>query len=135
MHPTVLSQLSKLHRAVLRQLGGGADAQKSALDAAEHGADGGFHGFIYFTETVKFFERNRKEILARLKENADDQGVTVGDVLGQSWRGLVGVSEPLFVLAIGSSHEDYQTVANALAWFALEDCGHVLQNEQEMQEG
>ena len=52
------------HHAVIvflqpvRQLGGGAEAIESARDAARHGADSGFHGFIYYAETVAFFKRH-----------------------------------------------------------------------------
>ena len=60
----------KLIKAVIRQLGG----RDSLQDIANHGIDGGFSGFIYHSDTVKFFKRNRAEIVELVKEMADELG-------------------------------------------------------------
>ena len=123
------STLSPLDRRVLRQLGGGTDAIESAKDAARHGADGGFPGFVYYHETAAFFRRNRAAMLGQLREAAGDAGMTSSELLA-SFRCLKGITDPLSAL-VDPKHEDFATVANALAWFALEACGSVLLNAEE----
>lgn len=116
--------LSPLDKRVLRQLGGGSDAKASAIDAANHGADSGFGGFTYTSDCVGFFKRNRAAILDLLSEMADSMGETPSQVLA-CFRCLSGVQDPMAALA-NPRHEDYDTVANALAWFALEETGRKL---------
>lgn len=62
-----------LIRAVLEQLGG-QDAINSCGDIARHGIDGGFTGFVYYTDTVKFFEANRALIVGLVERMANDLG-------------------------------------------------------------
>lgn len=118
---SILSNLSSLDRRVLRQLGGGKDAIQSAKDAASHGADSGFNGFVYTHECVAFFKRNRAAILGALTEMASDCGQTSSAMLA-GFRCLKGIEDPMAALANPKS-EDCDMVANALAWFALEECG------------
>lgn len=46
---------------------GGADSLKDLssqlVNVAQHGADGGFPGFIYYADTIRFFHRNHKDIV------------------------------------------------------------------------
>ena len=118
------STLTSLDRRVLRQLGSGDDAVSSAKDAARHGADAGFGGFTYYAETVAFFKRNRSAILAMLSETASDMGMSASSVLA-GFNCLKGIADPMAILA-NPKHEEYDTVANALAWYALEECGRKL---------
>ena len=129
------SSLTSLDRRVLRQLGGGSDAVESAKDAARHGADGGFNGFCYYTEAAAFFRRNRSAILALLSDSASDMGETssatlAGFMVFMRVHRDQRITDPMAVLA-NPSHEDYDMVANALAWFALEECGRKLLSEEE----
>lgn len=64
----------KLIRAVVRQIGGWESFTNSAPDITNHGIDGGFHGFIYTTETVKFAKQNLTEIMELAKNMANDMG-------------------------------------------------------------
>ena len=66
-HPT-------LTRAVIRQLGGGSEAKENLIDVHNQGADAGFCNFLYYKDTVPFFEKHRKEILAVLEADADSFG-------------------------------------------------------------
>lgn len=129
-----------LAKAVLRQLGGGTDAIESAKDAARHGAGGGFHGFIYYTDTCRFTHRNRRAIagvvaaqaselgepgpiaslraFACLKDHADDP-----DFERQASLALYGG---------GRGENDLRTmIENALAWYALEEVGHAILNAED----
>ena len=54
----------KLVRAVLRQLGGGSEAWDTLRDVCRGGADAGFCGFTWHKDTVGFFKRYRREIVA-----------------------------------------------------------------------
>jgi hypothetical protein len=91
-----------LKRAVLRAIGG-----KGALrDLSEHGADTGWPGLTYYSDTVPFFERHKDAIFELLAQDADDQGVTIPALIA-SFR-------------IADSIGDYDTFANALAWYAAE---------------
>lgn len=127
--------------AVLRQLGGGADAVQNAIDAFEHGADGGSPGFTYYSDTVAFFKRHRAAIVEAVESMAQDLGENPADmVAGFNCLGgrdrkphlngrehlaeyLPSVSRCLYG---GRLTEDDVNVANALAWFALEEVGRAI---------
>lgn len=125
--------------AVLRQLGGGWEAIQSAIDAANHGADGGFPGFVYYTETEAFTKRNRAKIAGCLAEMARDFGTSTFDLV-RSFRCLEGdeytdehLGAALFTgkerPTKDASSDDADAVLlirNALAWFALEEVGHAI---------
>lgn len=118
--------LTSLDKRVLRQLGGGAEAKSYAEDAANHGADAGFPGFTYYSDTVAFFKRNRSAIMELLEEMAGSMGMGTSSLLA-GFRCLKGLeADPMTILAHGARHEEYTQVANALAWFALEETGRKL---------
>lgn len=81
-------------------------------DAAEHGADGGWQGFTYYTDTARFYDKNEKLIWDLLEAMADDLGTTP----------LKLVSNFKCADAIC----DLPTFKNALAWFALEEAGRLI---------
>ena len=64
---------TKLINAVKRQLG---EKDNPALfsDIAEHGADAGFTGFMYHTETEAFYSKNRYLIIKQAKEDQESIG-------------------------------------------------------------
>lgn len=69
----------KLINAVIRQLGG----RDYLRDVSNHGASGGFPGFTYYTDTIKFFRNNRKEIVELVNEYAQDMGESALDMIAQ----------------------------------------------------
>lgn len=128
----------RLIRAVLRQLNG--DAKNSLEDIANHGIDGGFHGFIYHKDTVAFFRRNRKEIVELVESMASELGedpisVVIGfRCLGgrDLYQGSITEREKVradYQASVGrclyggalSDKDLSHHVANALAWFAGEE--------------
>lgn len=116
----------KLINAVLRQLGGGKEAKESLGDVARHGAAGGFGGFTYYTDTVAFFKRNKKDILALVEQRADDFGeepVKMVTGFGTFKHDAPGEIYPSVARVLYGTkvREDDIQVANALAWFALEE--------------
>lgn len=111
----------KLIRAVVRQIGGWESFTNSAQDITNHGIDGGFHGFIYTAETVKFAKNNLPEIM----ELAKNLAYQIGEDTYKMIAGFKCLKDYAY-LDVGESiynkkSEDYGTVLNALAWFAGEE--------------
>ena len=128
----------RLVRAVLRQLNG--DAKESLSDIARHGVDGGFHGFIWYKDTVAFFKRNRKDIVALVHGMAEDRGenpvemvIRFNCLVGSQYdrntetakneQKVFGEYYPSVGRCLygGRLTDDDTQVANALAWFAAEE--------------
>ena len=136
----------RLVRAVLRQLNG--DAKDSLRDIANHGVDGGFHGFIYYKDTVAFFKRNRNDIVALVHSMAENLGETPVEMValfnclgGPAYRKAKDShykeQEVLreYTPSVGRclyggrlTNDDYQ-VANALAWFAAEEVARAFERD------
>lgn len=121
----------ELMRAVKRQLG--SDWKEQFEDIVNHGIDGGFSGFIYYSDTVSFFKRNKDEIVELVKEMADDFGqspielVKSFNCLGKKEDWEAEIAECLY----GRISADNLTVPNALAWFAAEEAAREYMNDQE----
>ena len=125
---------AKLIRAVVKQLGGmNTDTQQMMSDILAHGIDGGFHGFIYYSDTCKFAVKNQKHILALLEEQADnysesalDNINTVRMVQGFSVFRRGGMDKDdlkdLYLFLAGHAGRcKGHTVTNVLAWYACEE--------------
>lgn len=110
-----------LTRAVVKQIGGWESFKESAEDVTEHGADGGFSGFIYYTDTLRFYKNHKEEIYSLLHDYAEQFGIQVITLM-QGWRCLSNsTEEEIGATLYGSSQKHDTSVANALAWFALEE--------------
>lgn len=104
-------------------------------DVARHGAEGGFPGFTYYKDTIKFYAENRDEIVRRLEALAEELGEDVimmvrtfnclsspPTTFGKPRVPHYTSSDVGRVLYVTEKDEDvYTQIANALAWFALED--------------
>jgi hypothetical protein len=121
----------KLIRAVVRQLG-----DRSYLeDIVNHGADAGFPGFTYYSDTEPFWKRNRKEITALVMSMASDLGENPAEMVAKF--GCLKIDPHDFVempnvyaaLSNGQPDDD-STVPNALAWFALEEVARAMVEEE-----
>lgn len=112
-----------LTRAVIRQIGD----RESLLDVALHGAAGGFCGFTYYSDTVKFTKAHKAEIMARLAEDAKEFGhAGVFEMLG-SFRCFRGMSQEEIADGLYNPRSDsQQTVFNGLAWYAAEEIAREL---------
>ena len=112
----------ELVRAVVRQLGGWEEAKHSMPDIARHGIDGGFHGFIYYVDTVAFFKRNKKAILAMADECSRDFGYDSALYLFSTFNCMKGFSQDEIARAIYAGKGDCkEQIMNCLAWFAGEE--------------
>jgi hypothetical protein len=92
----------RLQEAVVAQLGD----EGSLVDVHSHGASAGFPGFTYYIDTCAFYEANEEAIWDTLAEEAEQQGVTVLEMIA-SWPGAKQVESDV-------------TFKNLLSWFALE---------------
>ena len=118
---------------VIKQLGfeklEDEELRSTLEDITNNGADGGFGGFIYYSETNKFARENMHLILDQVKELADNLGETPLEMIS-SFRSLKDDKlDPLEIASIiyertspESQADGTETVVlNALAWFALEE--------------
>ena len=122
-----------LTRAVIRQLGG-RDYLEDVASPDHGGAESGYVGFTYYSDTVPFFERQRKNILSILEQDADSFGEDpVSIVMQFRWLRLKdadreeqrayrsAVNRLLYSnRKVDWDREEEIMVANALAWMALE---------------
>lgn len=118
----------KLIRAVVAQLGGWDSFKQSAPDINNHGISGGYGGFVYYTDTVKFYRKNKPLIV----DLAEQQACELGDdavTMVQGFYCLVNRSNrtPDYTLnevaraLYGRYDDDLMIIYNALAWFAAEE--------------
>ena len=115
---------ASLIRAVVRQMGGWNSFIESAPDIARHGIDGGFSGFIYYSDTEPFAKRNRADIAAMASQQADDFGTGVIEMIRNfgCFRGQKISDEEIgSALYAGRDLQDGANVLNALAWYAGEE--------------
>lgn len=87
---------------------------------AENGADNGAPGFIYYSETVQFYNDNEENIWELLNEVAEDVG-----------------QHPLEMVAGFNRGDDATTPTgfkNLLSWFVLEEIGRNLDDEDDEDE-
>lgn len=112
-----------LIRAVVKQLGGWQEFKERASDVTNHGASGGFSGFIYYTDTLAFYAKNRTYIVDLCQSMSDELGedmlsmIRSFNCLGKDSTSIDEVGRTLF----GTKRTHDTQVANALAWFALEE--------------
>lgn len=105
-------EVKRMIRAVKARL-----SNDDLRDVYEHGADSGFSGFIYYTETGRFYNRHKHAIWQLLEQAADELGENV----------LVMISQ------FNVSHGDLATFENALVWFALEHVARMFVDYEENQ--
>ena len=114
---------ASLVRSTVRQMGGWDSFQESAQDVCNHGANAGFGGFIYHSDTVPFAKRNKKALLEMCKEQAEDYyGIESGVCEFIAGFNCVNLSREAIAIALYTGKGDSVTeVYNALAWYALEE--------------
>ena len=117
------TRFPKLTAAVLASV----DAE-SLPDVVNHGASGGYGGFIYYSDTLAFFDANRADIMELAKELAADLGEGCALSLVASFQCLKDdkLTPTDICEAIHGETDNTQAVKNALAWFALEEVAREL---------
>jgi hypothetical protein len=121
-------------RNVITSLGyspnGGLESLKELssrlCDCSKHGADSGFCGFIFYHDTLKFFQRNRADIVGNLKLIAQKTGEDIIKMV--QYFGVFRYDTPPTAADIdraiwgaGKLKDDLTILYNAFAWFCLEE--------------
>ena len=119
----VSSSYPSIAESVIEQSGGWESFTESAIDVSRYGANCGYSGFIYYSETCGFYDANKKAIIRLLSDTDSDFGTSVVDMVsGFACLSDIDKSDIEAILfGFDPSDECSETqVKNALAWFALE---------------
>jgi len=95
-------------------------------NCAEHGANVGFCGFIYYNETIAFYKTNCQDIVSHMEQTAAGLGTDIFSMV-QGF-GVFRNSEKPTVLEIGRAlfgtgkfRDELTSLYNVFAWYALEE--------------
>ena len=114
------SEYKSLINAVINNIG-----MESVNDVINYGIDGGFNGFIYYSETHEFAMKHRKQIVKMLTEMAWQLGEEVVEMVADFgvFRHNKMDSEDRMDLYkyIGGGKCEQGTITNLMAWFAAEE--------------
>lgn len=118
----IMSKLSPPSRAEIRH---GDLTVDQLREVAEHGADTGLLGFTSYTDTLAFARKNKRAIMTALIDDVDEFGMSGCAAMMVTWKCLAGmtrkeIGHALHLFMLGDTNDDVVTVANALAWYALE---------------
>ena len=117
--------IDRLVKATAKQVGGKNALKEMAQDVCIHGAAGGFHGFIYYHETEEFYLKNKTLIVEMAQEMADNLGTSLTAMI-QGFSCLDATEEEIGKTLYGTRKTVDRFVANALAWFTLEEVARSL---------
>lgn len=118
----------QLIKAVINQLGG-AGYELQIKNTLQGGANCGINGFIYYSDTVSFWRKNRAAITAMLEELADSLGEDVVSMVS-SFNSIKGdyTTTEIGKAIFGRYNEEFTNIYNTLAWFALEEVGRMFED-------
>ena len=114
----------KLVNAVINQFGGWESFTESAEDVTKHGINGGFGGWIYYSETHKFAMTNRSLIVELLLETASQLGEDVVSMVNNFgvFRGTMDADDRKDLYKyLGGGRPEQGAITNVMAWFAAEE--------------
>lgn len=121
-------EFKPLINAVIRQLGG----TDSLEDIRNHGVQGGFSGFIYYSDTVPFAHRHRSQIVKLLEQQADDLGEDVVEMVsnfGYFRNNKMDADDRKDLYRfLGGGKCKETTIPNLMAWFAAEEVARMFEN-------
>jgi hypothetical protein len=95
-------------------------------NCAEHGANIGMLGFMYYSETVAFFMQNRNDIVSHMEQTARERGIDIISMV-QGFGVFQNSEKPTqseVGRALWDSGKEYHSLAslyNVFAWYALEE--------------
>lgn len=119
------TRFPKLTRAMIRQTG-----RENLAEIATHSADAGWAGLTYHADTLPFYRRNKKDILALAEDVAENFGEGAFRMIAQ-FGCFNGQSLSDWEISQGlNGRGQYVTaVQNALTWFAAEEIARELNPE------
>jgi len=117
-------------KALGYSLNGSSEAVKEIstefVNCAEYGANVGISGFIYYSETIAFFKKNRTAIANHIERTAEELGTDIISMV-QNF-GVFRNSEKPTPSEIGKAlwgnnrnYTNSVTLYNVFAWYALEE--------------
>ena len=122
------SEYKTLINAVYSRIG-----KDSIKDVNNYGINGGYSGFIYYSETAKFYSRYRKLINKLVFEMAEQLGedsqsmVLSFNCINSDNESRHDIALCLYGGKLSQLKDDYH-VPNALAWFAAEEVCRMFDN-------
>jgi len=121
------SNYKTLINGVLNQLG-----EMSYLeDIRNHGIDGGFAGFTYYSDTVKFATRHRSSIVTLLEDQADQFGEDVVKMVSGFGffknGGMDAEDKKDLYRFLGGGKCKETTIPNLMAWYAAEEVARMFE--------
>jgi len=101
------------------------------LNCSNHGANVGFSGFIYYSDTIPFYKKHRHDIVSHMEQTAAELGTDIISMV-QSFGVFHNSQKPtpseIGKALWGSFHkQDLATLYNVFAWYALEEISHAWQ--------
>jgi len=124
----------KIVNNVIRALGFSLTGSKQTFcelstqfeNCAEHGADCGIPGFIYYSDTLLFFRKNRQDIVNHMEQTAADLGTDIISMV-QGF-GVFRNSDKPTPSEVGRAlwdsrrqWDELTSLYNVFAWYALEE--------------
>lgn len=114
---------TKLKTAVLNQLGV-TEKEMKEFASDYMNAQSGISGFIYYSETFEFTQKNHKLIAELLEEMADEQGIDIVEMVKGFgvFKGEMDKDElkSLYGILAGIKPKESNAVTNVLAWLCVE---------------
>ena len=114
-----------LINAVISRIG-----MDSVQDVMNHGIDGGYNGFIYYSDTHEFAMKYRKHILNLLEEQAEGMGEEVVEMVShfgvfydrRTQKTTMDKDDRKDLYRyLGGGRCEQSTITNVMAWFAAEE--------------
>jgi len=120
------TRFPRLTRSILRHLD-----REQLEDVARHGADAGWSGFTYYSDTVAFYKAHKAEILALAQQMAEEFGQDMIEMI-RGFRCISNQGKPDYSTSeiaealYSGRGESADLIRNAMAWFALEEVAREL---------
>ena len=134
-----MKTLTELQQRVIEQLSGESelneDNASTLKDIADYGADAGFTGFTYYSDTCKFFDDNKDLIMEQLLKDRLSAGYSSLTEMLSSFRCFKDVDtyniETFLINSNDKNNDEQITLKNGLAWYALETVAQQLEEQTE----
>ena len=119
------AELSAVAKSVIKQLGGTTPEALEDLHAvysSSCGAAGGYSGFIWYSDTVAFWRKNRKKITNLMGYECEGIGYKNTLEMVQGFNSLKDYTADEIARALyGRFDDDLTVIYNTFAWYALEE--------------
>ena len=134
-----MENLTELQQRVIEQLSGESELNEDNIstlkDVASYGADAGFVGFTYYSDTCKFFDDNKDLIIGQLLEDRVNIGYSSLTEMLSSFKCFKDIDtyniEAFLINSDDESNDEQTTLKNGLAWYALETVAWQLEEQIE----